>query len=153
MLRFPSTPQFRVHYKSIQSKVRHSKLTLRVTEAASAVCGITFHPNGMDGGLTTVTLTLLLYITLPRLTRFFRVGGVRLPTFTISSVSPKTHPSANPRDIQYLRWATSKHLKTAYVFQWVYIEGIRLFASHACHLVSRQKVTTSPPEIAEWFIG
>lgn len=49
--------------------LRRSKLTLRVTEAASAVCGITFHPNGMDGGLTTVTLTLPLYTTLPRLTR------------------------------------------------------------------------------------
>lgn len=48
--------------------LRHSKLTLRVTEAAPAVCGITFHPNGMDRGLTTVTLTLLLYATLPRLT-------------------------------------------------------------------------------------
>lgn len=54
--------------------LRHSKLTLRVTEAASAVCGITFHPNGMDGGLTTVTLTLLLYTTLPTLTRLW--GGV-----------------------------------------------------------------------------
>lgn len=54
--------------------LRRSKLTLRVTEAASAVCGITFHPNGMDGGLTTVTLTLLCYNTLPRLTRFSGVG-------------------------------------------------------------------------------
>lgn len=44
--------------------LRCSKLTLRVSEAASAVCGITFHPNGMDRGLTTVTLTLLLYTTL-----------------------------------------------------------------------------------------
>lgn len=78
---------------------RHSKLTLRVTEAASAVCGITFHPNGMDGGLTTVTLTLLLYTTLPRLTGLSEAGGVRLPTFTVSPVFPKTQPSANPEDM------------------------------------------------------
>lgn len=33
-----------------ESTLKRSKLTQRVTEAASAVPGITFHPNGMDGG-------------------------------------------------------------------------------------------------------
>lgn len=68
--------------------LRRSKLTPRVTEAASAVYGITFHPNGMDGGLTTVTLTLLLYTTLPRVTRLsLRRGGTRLSAFK----SPLSH--------------------------------------------------------------
>ena len=68
--------------------LRRSELTLRVTEAASAVCGITFHPNGMDGGLTTVTLTLLLYTTLPRLTR---LSGAWLGLDKQHSQSPLSH--------------------------------------------------------------
>lgn len=85
-------PQFRVRYESIQSKMlRRSKLALRVTEAASAVCGITFHPNGMDGGLTTVTLTLLLSTALSRLARLCRAGGVRLPTFTTTPLQKHSH--------------------------------------------------------------
>jgi len=92
--------------------LKYSKLTLRVTEAASAVCGITFHPNGMDGGPTTVTLTLLLYATLPRLT-LLSLGwsGMRLPTFTISPVSPKNHNHLPITDI-YPRRCSCKRMKT-----------------------------------------
>lgn len=127
--------------------LRRSKLTLRVTEAASAVCGITFHPDGMDGGLTTVTLTLLLHTTLPRLTRFFWVGRVRWPTFTIFPVFPKSHLSASPRDI--LKKENARVLGCLAVR--LYLRDL-FVASHARHLVAQQKVTTSPPEIAELFI-
>lgn len=89
--------------------LRRSKLTLRVTEAASAVCGITFHPNGMDGGLTTVTLTLLPYTTLSRLTGLSGVGAMRLPTFTISlSVQKHSHL---PITEMCSCWVGSKQIK------------------------------------------
>lgn len=75
-LRFSCTPKFHVHYKSVWAwwMLRCSKLTLRVSEAVSAVCGITFHPNGMDRGLTTVTLTLLHYTNLRLPGLWGRVG-------------------------------------------------------------------------------
>lgn len=65
----PLSSTFITNLSGAKWMLRCSKLTLRVTQAVSAVCGITFHPNVMDGGLTTVTLTLLHYTTLLRLTR------------------------------------------------------------------------------------
>lgn len=80
--------------------LRHSKLTLRVTEAASAVCGITFHPNGMDGGLTTVTLTLFLHTILPRLTKLSGAGWDITNIHNITRLSKNTATvSASHRDL------------------------------------------------------
>lgn len=120
--------------------LRQSKLTLRVTEAASAVCGITFHPNGMDGGLTTVTLTLLLHTTLPRLTELSGVGWDITNIHNITRLSKNTAISQSQR---YSRDAVDTNMlgsqsmsSSAFIFK----RGV--FAS-LCHLKSQQKVTIS----------
>lgn len=95
----PPSSTFITNPSRVKWMLRCSKLTLRVTEAASAVCGITFHPNGMDGGLTTVTLTLLCYSTLPRLTRLSGAGWDE-----ITDIHNLSSPSKNTAICQSQRY-------------------------------------------------
>lgn len=132
--------------------LRRSKLALRVTEAASAVCGITFHPNGTDGGLTTVTLTLPLSTALPRLASLCR-GGWGEITNIHNDPSPKTHGHLpNPSDTHAVALHTFKHSNMS-LSQRVSSNGF-IFKGSACaplmwHLLSQLKVAA----FDEWFIG
>lgn len=79
----PQSSTFMTNPPRVKQMLRRSKWTQRVTEAASAVRGITFHHSKWYGwGLTTVTMTLLLYTTLSSLAR--GRGWTILPTFTVS---------------------------------------------------------------------